>query len=433
MSNRTRGLTVAVAVVVGLLLWLTPPPKIELPTPEVPSLARPDAEDLRAVSSRALLDWGRHPTPITMIDVPRDALPNGLALSMLPFLVDWEHTVLEGAGARVRVRNVSVGGNPTAGENLLATVDVPLTGIVDAQWCLTPDRNKKGKDTAMGHAQLRFVFAADERPMVLDHDGAPLPLIEPLDDLILSWEAWRPPRTRYDPIAGMDPSTYALTARAYSGKTRWLGDALRGNPWHCYPLKLPETGDAFAAVLMTGLLAGDAIARRTLDAMVQAGELTLPNADELTDFTQADAERIRATFSTEALPDDPLTHLMGKADLSYQLLERSCITQSLGVIQLALIRLHREHDLGPAPDMHIVPQDLPAWVADLSTAGTGQLLGYLPGAVLYVMNNHQIIPGNAYRILEDAGLLFEQDAEPLYYPYFYTDETPYGRLRDNMM
>lgn len=433
MSKRARSILLVLGLILGIALWFTPPPEIDLPAPPVPRLTQPEQQEVRPVSSIALLDWGRHPTPVLMIDVPKDALPNGLALSMLPFLVDWSQTEIAGPDPQVRVRNVSVGGNPTVGENLLATIDVPITGIEDVQWCLTPDRNKKGKDTAMGHAQLRFVFRPDNRPVVLGEDGAPLTLVKPLDDLILSWEAWRPPRTRYDPIAGMDPSTYALTARAYSGKARWLGDALRGNPWHCYPLKLPEVGDAFAAVLMTGLLGGDAMARRTLDAMVQAGELNIPNADELTDFTQADAERIRATFSTDALPEDPLTHLMGKADLSYQLLERSCITQSLGVIQLALIRLHREHDLGPAPDMHIVPKDLPDWVANLSTAGTGEMLGYLPGAVLYVMKNHQIIPGNAYRILEDADLLYEKDGQPLYYSYFFTEETPYGKLRDNMM
>jgi hypothetical protein len=433
MSKRTKLVIVAVVVIAGLALWFTPPPELTLPAPPVPRLAEPQEREVREISTLALLDWGRHPTPVFMVDVPRDALPNGLALSMLPFLVDWEHTRVEGPDANVRVRNVSVGGNPTAGENLLATVDVPLGAITDVQWCLTPDRNKKGKDTAMGHAMLRFLFAADKQPLALDNDGAPLPLVAPLDDLILSWEAWRPPQTRYDPIAGMDPSTYALTARAYSGQTRWLGDALRGNPWDCYPLKLPETDDADIAILMTGLLVGDAMARRTLDAMFKAGELPIPDAAALTAFTQADTARIKATFSTEALPADPLSHLMGKADLSYQLLERSCITQSLGVIQLALIRLYEEHGLGPAPNMRIIPQDLPDWVRNLSTAGTGQMLSYLPGAVLYVMKNHQIIPGNAYQILADADLLHQQDDGPLYYKYFYKDQTPYGGLRDNMM
>jgi hypothetical protein len=167
--------------------------------------------------------------------------------------------------------------------------------------------------------------------------------------------------------------------------------------------------------------------------MVKDGSIRIPDPAELGRFTQDDAARIRAAFSTEALPEDPLTDLMGKADLSYQLLERSCITQSLGVIQLALIRLHKEHGLGPAPHMNIVPDDLPPWVEDLATADTGKLLGYLPGAVLYAIRHSQVIPGEAWRILGDAGLLVEQDGKPLSYYYFYRERTPYGPLRENLM
>ncbi|WP_295888402.1 hypothetical protein [uncultured Thiohalocapsa sp.] len=433
MTKRARHLIIVLmGLVAGLILWLTPPP-LDRPAPPVPRLAAPDAGAVQTGSAVDLLSWGRDPTPLFLVDVPKDALPNGLALSMVPFFVDWSRSVLSGPEGTVRVRNVSVGGNPTAGENLLGTVEIPLDGLSDVQWCLTPDRNAKGKDTAMGHAQLRFVFAGDAQPVVLGRDGRPQRLIRPLDDLVLSWEAWRPPQTRYDPIAGMSPETYALTARAYSGRTRWLGDALRGNPWHCYPLRLPETGDAAATVLMTGLLMGDALARRTIAAMAEAGELALPDAAALTDFTPADKAEIAAAFSTAALPDDPLTHLMGEAELSYQLLERSCITYSLGVIQLALLRLHAAHDLGPAPRLDILPQGIPTWMEDLADAGTGELLGYVPGALLFVARNGKVIPGNAYRILENAGLLHEQDGQPLLYEYFFKAKTPYGDLRDNLM
>ncbi|MBK1632748.1 hypothetical protein CKO31_18755 [Thiohalocapsa halophila] len=433
MTKRAHHLIIGLVILfAGLMLWLTPPP-LNTPAPPVPRLADPDSREIRARSPLDLLEWGRDPTPLFLVSVPEDVLPNGLALSMVPFFVDWERSLLDGPFAQVRLRNVSVGGNPTAGENLLGTVQIPLRGVTDVQWCLTPDRNAKGKDTAMGHAQLRFVFAEDAQPVVLGRDGRPQRLLRPLDDLVLSWEAWRPPRTRYDPIAGMDPETYALTARAYSGRTRWLGDALRGNPWRCYPLRLPATGDAAATVLMTGLLMGDALARRTVAAMVERGDLELPGAEALTDFTPADKDAVVAAFSTSALPDDPLTHLMGEAELSYQLLERSCITYSLGVIQLALLRLHAAHDLGPAPRLDIVPRDLPPWVADLATAETGELLGYLPGALLFLARNGQVIPGNAYRILDDAGLLHEQDGLPLVYEYFFDERTPYGDLRDNLM
>ncbi|WP_295540467.1 hypothetical protein [uncultured Thiohalocapsa sp.] len=433
MTRRAQHLMIIfIGIFAGLVLWLTPPP-LDTPAPPVPRLAQPDTREARERSPLDLLNWGRDPAPLFLVDVPEDALPNGLALSMVPFFVDWERSVPDGPFAQVRVRNVSVGGNPTAGENLLGTVEIPLRGVTDVQWCLTPDRNARGKDTAMGHAQLRFVFAKDARPVVLGRDGRPQRLLRALDDLVLSWEAWRPPRTRYDPVAGMNPDTYALTARAYSGRTRWLGDALRGNPWRCYPLKLPDTGDAEATLLMTGLLMGDALARRTVAAMIDDGDLELPHADALTDFSPADQAAIAAALSLSALPDDPLTHLMGKADLSYQLLERSCITYSLGVVQFALLRLHAAHDLGPAPRLGIVPRDLPPWIEDLSSADTGKLLSYLPGALLFVARNAQVIPGNAHRILDEADLLYQQDGVPLMYEYFFRDRTPYGDLRDNLM
>jgi hypothetical protein len=43
----------------------------------------------------------------------------------------------------------------------------------------------------------------------------------------------------------------------------------------------------------------------------------------------------------------------GHADLACQLLERSCITQSLTAVQWALQRLHRKHEQGSAPRLEI--------------------------------------------------------------------------------
>ena len=156
---------------------------------------------------------------------------------MMPILVDWQRD--PGTERMLRVKNVNVAGNPVVGHNVLATVDVPMTGLASAQWCLTPARNEDNRDAEGGHGQLRFLFDPAERPVVLDENGAPMPGIAAVDDLIVSWEAWRPPLVRWTAMDGLDPESYALTLRVYTGAKRFLDDAVRNNPWNCYPLRLP--------------------------------------------------------------------------------------------------------------------------------------------------------------------------------------------------
>jgi hypothetical protein len=196
---------------------------------------------------------------------------------------------------------------------------------------------------------------------------------------------------------------------------------------------LPDVDHAVATVLLTGLLVGDAMARRVIDEMARDGSLQVLGREDLLHLDPEQIERARAVFSTSALPDDPMAALMGEADLTYQLLERSCITLSLGAIQLALMRIHRENDLGPAPRLRLVPERMPDWIYDLATADTGKLLSHLPGAVLFVTNNAQVLPSRAYRILEEAGLLQPGEDGPVLYYYDAATGTPYGAVQDNMM
>jgi len=415
------------------LLHTDTPPVAERDAPLVPRLAQIYPGSPRTADAGALLSWGEAATPLAHINAATDQLPNGLALSMMPFMVDWDQSRLEGAEPFVLMRNVNAGGNPVLGENLLATVRVPLNGLRGLEWCLTPTRNKKDKDTFMGHAMLRFLFAPDGRPVILGSDGAPLPDALPPDDLMLSWEAWRPPMTRYDGLKGLDPDTYTLTARAYTGAQRFLTDIIRGNPWRCYPVKLPDVDDAQQLAFLTAALSGDAFARRVVGKLVADGVV---QAEGLAALTPEQLERAEAIFATSRLPKDPLSALLEKADLSYQLLERSCITESLAMVQLALIRIHKEHDLGPPPEMELVPEGMPPWIQDLVTADRGTLLARIPGALLFVARNRQVLPTQSYRILEDAGLLQRGKGDasgPVMYYYDEASGTPYGDVRDNMM
>lgn len=424
------------AMVVGAALWdavgFREAPGL---APPVERASAPASEAPRLFDAGMLLRWGREEAPIAVVDTARDALPNGLALAMVSLLVDWEASQLAGDDPHAIVRNVYVGGNPVLGDNVLATVRVPFRGITDAQWCLVLDRNASGRDTAMGHALLRFTYALQARPEVLGL-GDRAPAVAPrLDDLILSWEAWRPPLTRYDPVAGLDPESYAMTVRAYSGAQRFLTDALRRSPWKCYPLALPDTSDARAMLLGIGLAWGDSLLRRVLATIGEEGQFDEAQlAAELATASAAERRRLAAVFAADGVPEDPITAVLGQADLSYQLLERSCVTQSLTAIQWAVDRLYEEHALGTPPALEIVPDGLPPWARNLSIERRGELLGKLPGALVFVATNRQVLPGNAWQILEKAGLL-QRDAagRPLFYYYFVDDATPYGALRQNMM
>ncbi len=198
-------------------------------------------------------------------------------------------------------------------------------------------------------------------------------------------------------------------------------------------MRLPDIDGAPGEALRTALLIGDAMARRGFQTMIENGDLSLEGADEMAEIPEPELAQAASVFSMANLPTDPLTALVGKTELSYQLLERSCITESLGVLQLALDRIYDEHGLGEAPKMEILPKNLPGWINDLSTADTGTLLSHLPGAVVYAVMNPNIVPARSYHILEDAGLLEPGEDGPLMYYYDPATGTPYGNVKDNMM
>jgi hypothetical protein len=124
-------------IAMALWRWLAPA------APAVRALVVPRLEGTSApvlVSTDEILQWGVESAPMSVVDAATDALPNGLALSMVSILVDWDHSQLGGPDPFVLLRNVYLAGNPTTGRNVLGTVRVPLDGLVDAQWCTTPTR-----------------------------------------------------------------------------------------------------------------------------------------------------------------------------------------------------------------------------------------------------------------------------------------------------
>ncbi|MEM9302757.1 MAG: hypothetical protein AAGE01_11630 [Pseudomonadota bacterium] len=421
------------AMVIGGALWDILGPTDMRESPLVERVSQREPEQRRTISAEGLLRWGLDPTPVAVIHTPTDMLPNGLAASMIPVIVDWRNSSLTGDAPALRVRNVNIGGNPVTGDNVLATVQVPLRGIADVQWCLTLDRTG-GRDRVMGHSQLRFVFDHEHRPFIPGIQDIAMGIDPHLDDLIVSWEAWRPPQTSWDAVAGLDPETYSLTVRAYAGAQRFLNDALRGNPWVCYPLDLPRPEDAYGTLLGISLAFGDSFMRRVIHEMVENGELVFTDGTDPLQLADAEIAQLQGVFSQTAIPDDPMKELLGQEDLSYQLMTRSCVTLSMMAIQWTLDRVHDRFELGPPVSIQIIPDGLPASLRSLSAEDRSGMLMKLPGTLWFVMQNQSVIPGNAWRILEDAGVLRQDEAGKTVSYYYRIDQvTPYGRLRDNVM
>jgi len=164
-----------------------------------------------------LLQWLERGAASSMIHTPEDRWPNEFAVCMSPFLVDWAASDVSGSTNEfVIVHNVQVGGNPLLGTSRYATIRIPEMGIDRVEYVIVR-YYLKGLAKTSGHIQLRFVFKQDHRPEVLDENGK-LDREQPyLDDLFISWEAWRPTNTPWEFAKGLDPDQYALSARMYSG------------------------------------------------------------------------------------------------------------------------------------------------------------------------------------------------------------------------
>ncbi|MEM7145355.1 MAG: hypothetical protein AAF591_09480 [Verrucomicrobiota bacterium] len=406
------------------------------PAPLTPRAAAIQSKsEPRKADADTLLAWSRRDTPVLSINSPVDALPNGLAMAMAPFLVDWEKSQLEGnPDDFYLVHNVVVGGNQARGTLLLGTVRVPANGVESVEWNFVITRIK-GRDTLGGHGQLRFIFKEDALPVVLDHDGNPLHGNAEIDDLIFSWEAWRPPGTRWEMLPELDPETFALTVRCYDGAERFLNDTVFGHAWGCYPLKLPDVPGAERDQLHTCLILGDALARRTAQAIVEDKKKydTGARPEEI----QQELALLHQQLSTDAMPDEPLVYHAGNQDLSYHLLLRSCITQALAAIDLGMEKTYRKNNLGERPPLQYAPETLPDWICELAHGdGTNEMPGLLAKigpTVRWLRDNTQVIPGNAYRILDDGGVLQHDEDDSLIRFYYRADlMTPYGAIPTNV-
>ena len=265
----------------------------------------------REISASEVLEWSRTDTPMVRVETARDELPGGLAMAMAPLMVHWNASSLGfGANDYYLVHNVNVFSNPIEGTTTLATVRVPAAGVESIEFVMVLSKVAKTQ-TEFGHAQLRFIFEAKKRPVILSIEGKPIPHRAEMKDLVLSWEAWRSPGASFDPVAGLDPQRYALSLRCFNGSVRYMSDSLFERPWTCYPIQLPDLPNAANEFLYVGLLLGDAVARQTifglLDRQIEAGR----NMPE--DYSEPEASEwaeVKDAIKRENLPDDSIRDML---------------------------------------------------------------------------------------------------------------------------
>jgi len=390
---------------------------------------------IRVLEPGEVLDLIEQPYPFLRVRSATDALPSGLALAMVPALVDWNRSQLQGKDDDFYlVHNLNFGGNPAGGYNMLVTAKVPRHGVVRAEWVSTLLRIFK-KDTPGGHGQLRLIFDPDRRPVVLNRDGTPFTNRPHLDDLVFSFEAWRPPAAHFDPLAGLDPKAYALTMRCYAAPQRFLEDSLRNLSWHCYPLALPPVEEAYDELLYTCLTMGDSLARHTFRKLLEdPGRFFDRDPQDYPDPLPEQIEKLREMLLDTSVPEDPIAQIMG-GDISYHLLLRSCITMALTAIDACSSRIHQRHpQLGEYRPLRVTPKEIPSWAISLAHSNRRNMLMRLPGTIYWLIRNQDVLPDRAHQILLEGGLLqLDEQGQPVKKVYHISEETPYGRLLDNLM
>jgi hypothetical protein len=386
------------------------------------------------VTAASILQWQRAYSPVIRVKTRRDEFPNGLSAAMAPLFVSWLSSSA-GFGSRnyYLVRNVNIHNNPVEGITLLGTVKVWADSVESVEFVMVISK-VAGRETPGGHAMLRFIFREDRRPVVLGADGQPFTNDSVLDDIVLSWEAWRPPFASFDPVAGLDPSTYALTPRCLAGPVRCLADAVLDRPWHCYPLNLPEVENAKNELLYVSLALADAVARQTalslMEERIEEGRKKMPEG--YPDAELEEWETLAEESRKAEVPENPIEDIL-KGKIRYQLLERSCITMALQSVDWANQRIHERAGLGEPRRIRISPANMPAFLSALAAGDRTVALLRMPAALHWLMRNHTVIPSHAPGLLEEAGLLRHENGRIVRRQYDNRRDTPYGSLAENLI
>jgi len=141
-------------------------------------------------------------------------------------------------------------------------------------------------------------------------------------------------------------------------------------------------------------------------------------------------DELQDAIKENSPPENPIEEVF-EGETSYQLIERSCVSMSLQSISVAVERatshLPAEHRVtfSPAPRA-------PKWIKDLAHADLAGIFLRMPMALWWIARNFTVIPGRAYQILDQAGLLRRDALGPVSEDYSFTGTNPYGRRTSHL-
>lgn len=357
-----------------------------------------------------------------------DVLPGGYAAAMIPIVVNWESDTGPGY---VTCYNINHGGNPVEGTTVLRTAQVPIEGVKSAEFTLLPLDNL-GREGLVQHGQLRFVFDADHPVIFADFGDEAMGADPYVYDLVISWEAWRPPDAGFDVFTGMDPGSYLLSPRVFSGPQRFLEDSMGDRPWFSYELDMPGGQEGLDELLKVALALCDGVSRHAIGVILEQG------IDEWAGQAPEGAAGwadLKEFVPAMQVTDDPLINLPDQ-DLTYQTLLRSCATMAHYTIDVAADRLiTRGHtdgvDLENWNSPYLGGQE--TWMTELATTNIGGVFLRSPTAVRYLRRNPGAFPKKIPGVLEKAGLLKMKDGQVVKHRFSLKGQTPYGTLEANLI
>jgi hypothetical protein len=350
-------------------------------------------------------------------------------------LVAWGESELGNDDGHVILRNVNYGGNPVDRTTVLQSARVPLDGIEAAEFILVP-LNRRG---TAHHAELRFIFAPQRSPELLNLAGSQTGSLAQFPDLVFSWEAWRPPQKRFSLKEGLDESAYGLTLRAFAGPQLYLEDSLRRHDWFSYRLRLPGGKTGLQELLKVVLSLGDGVARNTIHHLLQQdGESWQAQAPAGEGETENDREAWHQLESrlANAAPSDAAVQSLPETEQTYQALVRSCATLARYAVLLATWRLidqgHTDGvNLDRLPSTEL--SQVEGWMKAVAHADLRGLFLNAPAALRFLVHNPQVRPSKIPEELDAAGLLLRKGGKPREIHYSPKATHPYSATGVNLV
>jgi len=385
--------------------------------------------DTRELSAAQLLAWADGTASSLRLRTYRDVISGGFLAALAPARVEWQFSDLYGDDPFVIIRNVNYGGNPFEKTTVLHRVRVPLSHVDFVELTLVPS-TRGGLHALAHHAQLRFVFKADNRPLLLSLADSAAGSDACIPDLVLSWETWHESSVRYSGFKGLDEAAYRLSMRAYAGPQRFLEDTLHGRDWFSYRVRLPGGQLGNSELLKVALVLGDGVANDTISTLLDRSEeklSTLGPAEDADAPSIEEIQELRNHLLNGRKFSDPhlaLSHEQG----GYQTLVRSCATLARYSILTATDRLiHRGVTEGLALDSIPKPHmgEPAQWMEKIAHSNLKGMFVRAPLALAYIIRHPEAVPDKIPIDLAEAGLMEKRDGKAWVVKYSHSGHKPY--------